>query len=120
MDFKKLLIYLSVSGCAESSLLCKGFLWLWRVGATVCCVRGLFIEVASLVVEHGLQPQGFSSCDLWVLDPGLCGIWDLPGLGIELVSPALAGGVLFYKYLPQNKNENNSVFLSLFVGKAFI
>ena len=96
MDFKKLLIYLSVSGCAESSLLCKGFLWLWRVGATVCCVRGLFTEVASLVVEHGLQPQGFSSCDLWALDPGLRGIWDLPGLGIELVSPALAGGVLFY------------------------
>ena len=36
------------------------------------------ISVASLVVERG-QPQG---------------MWDLPGPGIELVSPALAGGFL--------------------------
>ena len=56
----------------------------------------------------------------WALDLGLRGIWDLPGLGTELMSPALAGGFLFYKYLPQNKKENNSVFLSLFVGKPFI
>ena len=60
--------------------------------------------VASLVVEQ----TRFSSCSLWVQQfcgsralehklascgsqpQLLCGKWDLPGLGIDLVSPALA------------------------------
>ena len=54
---------------------------------------------ASVVVAHGL-----SSCGLQALERGLsscgaqatllCGMWDLPGPGIEPVSPALAGRFL--------------------------
>ena len=36
-------------GCVGSLLLCAGFLWLGRAGATLRCGA-----VASLVVEHGL------------------------------------------------------------------
>ena len=32
---------------------------------------------------------GFSSRDAWA--ELLCGIWDLPGLGVDPMSPALAG-----------------------------
>ena len=48
--------------------------------------------------------RGLSSCGAWALERRLsscgaraqllCGMWDLPGLGIEPVSPALAGGFL--------------------------
>lgn len=40
-------------GCAASSLLCTGFLQLWRVGITLHCIRR-----ASLAVAHRLE-------DLW-------------------------------------------------------
>ena len=53
----------------------------------------------SVVVAHGL-----SSCGLWALERRLsscgaqalllCGMWDLPGPGLEPVSLALAGGFL--------------------------
>ena len=42
---------------------------------------------ASVVVAHGL-----SSCGAWALL--LHGMWDLPGPGLEAVSPALAGRFL--------------------------
>ena len=54
---------------------------------------------ASVVVAHGLSSCGsralehrLSSCGAWALL--LCGMWDLPGPGLEPVSPALAGGFL--------------------------
>ena len=40
----------------------------------------------------GSRHVGFSSCGTWA--ELLRGMWDLPGPGIEPVSPALAGGVL--------------------------
>ena len=44
----------------------------------------LLIAVASLVAEQGFMAWGLSSC----------GVWDLPGSGVEpAVSPALAGGL---------------------------
>ena len=63
-------------------------------------VRRLLIAVASLVAEHGLQGArasvvvalGLSSCGSWA--QLLCGMWDLPGPGLEPVSRALAGGFL--------------------------
>ena len=48
---------------------------------------GLLLAVASLVAAPGL-----SSCGSWAQLP--CGMWNLPGPGIEPVSPALAGGFL--------------------------
>ena len=54
---------------------------------------------ASVVVMHGLSSCGsqalerrLSGCGTWAWL--LCGMWDLPGPGLEPVSPALAGGFL--------------------------
>ena len=67
--------------------------WLLLFGAGALGVQ------ASVVVAHGLSSCGsrtvecrLSSCGAWA--QLLCGIWDLPGAGIEPVSPALAGGFL--------------------------
>ena len=61
----------------------------------------LLTAVVSLVVEHGLWGTGFSSCGSWALAHRLssCGtrtglllsMWDLPGSGVEPMSPALVG-----------------------------
>ena len=68
-------------GCAESSSL-HGIFSGVQMGATVV-VCGLFVAVASLVVEPGLQG---------VRAQRPCGMSDIPGSGIESLSPALAGG----------------------------
>ena len=95
-----LMPYLFIFGCTGSLLLHVGFLYLWRAGATLCCsawashcggfsccrARALGTW-ASVVVARRL-----SSCGAWALL--LCGMWDLPGPGLEPVSPALAGGFL--------------------------
>ena len=83
-----------------------------RAGATLCCgawashrggfsfcgARALGVR-ASVVVAHGL-----SSCGSWAPEHRLSscgarayllrGMWDLPGPGLEPVSPALTGGFL--------------------------
>ena len=56
-------------------------------GHSPVAVGKLLIEVASLVVEHGL-----SSCHPPAQLPH--NMWNLPGPGIEPVSPALAGRFL--------------------------
>ena len=61
-------------------------------------VQGLLIVVASLVAEHGLlslqasEALGLSSCGTQAYLH--CSMWNLPRLGIEPVSPAMAGGFL--------------------------
>ena len=56
-------------------------------GYSLVAVQELLIVVASFVVKHGLR-----SCRAraWLH----CGLGDLPGPGIQTVSPALAGGFL--------------------------
>ena len=54
LNFLKNLFNLFIFGCIGSSLLCTGFLQLWRAGATLRAVRRLLTAVASLVAEHGL------------------------------------------------------------------
>ena len=98
----------------------KIYLFLFLVALGLCCctgtssscgergllfiaVRGLLIAGASLV-QHGLQARGLSSCVLQTLERRLSscgaqaqllrGMWDLPGPGLEPVSPALAGRFL--------------------------
>ena len=67
----------AVSG-GYSSLRCVGF---------SCCRTRALDARASVLVARGL-----SSCGV---QPGLlCGMWDLPGPGIEPASPALAGRFL--------------------------
>ena len=102
-------LFLFIFGCVGSSLLCAGFLWLWRAGATLCCCArashcgGLSCcgawalgAQASVVVACGLSSCGswalerrLSSCGAWAQP--LCSMWDLPRPGLEPVSPALAG-----------------------------
>ena len=48
------IIFVFVFGCAGSSLLHAGFLWLRRAGVTLLAEHGLLIAVASLAAEHGL------------------------------------------------------------------
>ena len=89
--------------------LCWFFITVWAFSSCsewVCSravVCGLLISVASLVIEHRLSDTQASvvvgpwalnhrlnSCSTWA--QLLRGRWDLPRSGIELVSPALAGG----------------------------
>ena len=67
-------------------------------------VRGLLIAVALGVLASVAVARGLSSCGSRALDRRLSscgawaellpGMWDLPGPGLEPVSPALAGGFL--------------------------
>ena len=50
--FKK--TYCFIFGCAESSLLHVGFLYLPRAGANLPSLHGLLIAMVSLVAEHRL------------------------------------------------------------------
>ena len=75
-----------------------------KQGLFFVVVCGLPFAMASFVAEdrlsvHRLCSCGscalecrFSSCGAWTQLP--CGLWNLPRSGIELVSPALAGGFL--------------------------
>ena len=56
-------------------------------GLLFVAVRGLLTVVASLVAEYRLSSCG-ARAQL------LHGMWDLPGPGLEPMSPALAGGFL--------------------------
>ena len=113
----------SFFGCV-GSLLCVGFLQLQRAGATLCCgaqashcggfsccgAQALGAR-ASVVVACRLSRCGsralesrLSSCGARALERRLgscgaralllCAMWDLPGPGLEPLSPALAGGFL--------------------------
>ena len=53
-------------------------------GYSLAVVHGLLIAIASLVVEHRLSGWGTWSYLF-------CGMWGLPGSGIEPMSPTLAG-----------------------------
>ena len=61
-------------------------------GPLFIAVRGPLTIVASLVAEHRLQTRRLSNCGSWARP--LRGMWDLPGPGLEPMSPALAGGFL--------------------------
>ena len=78
---------------------------------SLVAMRELLVVVASLIGDRGLQgtqaavvwAHGLSSCGSWALEHSLnsCGTWaysllcsmcDLPGSGMEPMSPALADG----------------------------
>ena len=92
-------LFIFIFGCVGSSLLCTGFLQLRRSGATLhcgvrasncssfsCCRAWALGARASVVVAHRLQSAG----SVVVAH----GMWDLPGPGLEPMSPALGGGFL--------------------------
>ena len=59
-------------------------------GPLFIAVRGPLAIAASLVAEHRPQTRRLSNCGSRAQP--LRGMWDLPGPGLEPVSPALAGG----------------------------
>ena len=69
--------------CARASSICG------KRGPLFIAVRGPLTIAASLAVEHRLQTRRLSSCGSRA--QLLRGMWDLPGPGLEPVSPALAG-----------------------------
>ena len=75
-----LLAVLCLHFCARAFSSCG------KRGPLFIAVRGPLTIAASLVAEHRLQTHRLSSCGSL-----LCGMWDLPGPGLEPVSPALAG-----------------------------
>ena len=101
-----------IFGCVGSSLLHAGFLQLRRARATLrcsvqasycggfsCCGAWALGTWASVVVAHRPSSCGsralecrLSSCGAWA--ELLRSMWDLPGPGLEPVSPALAGRFL--------------------------
>ena len=106
------IIYLFIFGCIGSLLLRVGFLYLWQAGPTLrcgaqasrcggfsCCGARALGAWASVVVAHMLSSCGslalerrLSSCGARALL--LRSMWDLPGPGLEPVSPAMAGRFL--------------------------
>ena len=84
-------VLFKIYGCAVSLLQCGVF--------SRCGEWGLLSSCGARAFHHGgfpccraqaLGQAGFSSHAPWALL--LPGMWDLPGSGIEPVSPALAGG----------------------------
>ena len=80
-------LYLFTCGCTGSSLLHRLFPSCGKLGLLFIAVHGILTTVASFDFgEHRLY-----SAESMVVAYGM---WDLPGPGIEPVSPALAGGFL--------------------------
>ena len=112
-------IYLFIFGCVGSSLLHMGFLQLRRAGATLhcgarashcggfsCCGAQALGAWASVVVAHRLSNCGSRALERRLSSCGaqaqlICSMWDLPGPGLEPVSPALAVG--FFTTAPPGK-----------------
>ena len=96
------LLIVVASLVAEHRLQARGLQQLWHVGSVVVA-RGLQ-SAGSVVVAQALGHAGFSSCGLQALEWRLSscgtqiqllhGMWDLPGPGLEPMSPELAGGFL--------------------------
>ena len=106
---KFIYLFIYFFGCVGSSLLRAGFLKLRRAGATLrcgawashcggfsCCGAQALGARASVVVARRLRARALerrlNSCDAQAYL--LCSMWDLPGPGIEPMSPALAGRFL--------------------------
>ena len=87
------------SSCDERGLFFVAVRGLLIAVACLCCGARALGTLASVVAARGL-----SSCGLWALEHRLSscgarayllhGMWDLPGPGLEPVSPALAGRFL--------------------------
>ena len=86
------------------AFLCWGA-WALGTWASVVAARGLS-SCGSWAVEHRL-----SHCGAWA--QLLRGMWDLPGPGLEPVSPALAGG--FLTTVPPGKSQKTSILRVCFL-----
>ena len=88
------------SSCSEWGLLFVVVRGLLIVVASRCGAQAVGVR-ASVVVTHGLSSCGSRALERRLSSCGaqaslLHGVWDLPGPGLEPVSPALAGGFFFF------------------------
>ena len=102
--FTYFLAVLGLRFCARAFSSCG------KRGPLFIAVRGPLTIAASLVAEHRLQSRRLSSCGTRSLL--LRGMWDLPGPGIEPVSPALAGR--FSTTAPPGKSGASFFFFFFF------
>ena len=75
--------------------------WVFIIACGLSSCRGFLSSEST-----GSRRMGFSSCG-----PSaqlLCGMWNLPGTGIELMCPALADG--FLSSLPPGKSKTYGLF----------
>ena len=82
-------IYLLIFGCVGSLLLCENFSSCSGRELLFIGMRGLHIAVASFVGGTSSRERELQRFDARA--SLLHGTWDLPGPGMEPVSPALAG-----------------------------
>ena len=75
------------------------------MGCLSCSTQASFCDGFSCV-EHRLRHVGFSSCGTWA--QLLCGMWTLPGSGIETMPPVLAGR--FLSTVPSGKVQSLNFF----------
>ena len=126
--FFNLFFFNFIFGCIGSLLLRVGFLQLQRAGATLrcgvrashcggfsCCGAWAVRARASVVVARRLSSCGLRALELRLSSFGaraqlLRGMWDLPGPGLEPVSPALAGR--FLTTVPPGKSERNILLIT--------
>ena len=107
ISFFFLILFMAVLGlrfCARAFSSCG------KWGPLFIAVCRPLTIAASLVAEHRLQTRRLSSCGSRAQLPR--GMWDLPGPGIEPVSPALAGG--FLTTAPPGKPPNDFL-IDLFI-----
>ena len=121
LSFFKIYLFMAVLGlrfCAQAFSSCG------KRGPLFIAVHGPLTIAASLVAEHRLQMRRLSSCGSRA--QLLHGMWDLPGTGLEPVSPALAGRFSaiappgkpfscfsFLPFLPVGWNEDTVVVTQL-------
>ena len=101
----------------------RGYSSLWCTGFSLWCA-GLSLRWLLLLRTTGPRRAGFSSCGMRALERRLssCGaqaellrsMWDLPGPGLEPMSPALAGG--FPTTAPPGKPIYTGFAINLRVG----
>ena len=94
---------------AVCGLLIAVVLLLWSMGSR---------STGSVVVACGLSSCGLRALERRLSSCGaraylLCGMWDLPGPGLEPVSPALTGG--FLTTVPPGKTLLYIIYLLVFV-----
>ena len=103
-------LFLAVLGlrCGVRPSHCRGF---------SCCRAQALGMRASVVVAHGLSSCGLQALERRLSSCGaraqlLHGMWDLPGPGLEPVSPALAGG--FLTTAPPGKSLHGNIKITTF------
>ena len=93
--------------CMHFFLFINLFIYLFLAVLGLCCCAWAFFSCGEqgllLLQSMGCRHVGFGSCGLRAVEHRLssgsqaqllCGTWDLPGPGLEPVSPVFAGGFL--------------------------